>query len=173
MTFYVKLLWYLTVLGFVVVLMGVYRVLTPDITLDFGAQQGPGRVISRDMFFYGYSALFLLMNIFFTIMIRMVPFIPKRFLGASKGSFWASSRDHIMAFNSYYIRWFYGLLCVANFFIMVSMLLVENYNHIEGNRPVDRTFMFTLGTILLVLTLISLPVRLAIKKIDLTAREEQ
>ncbi len=173
MTFYVKLLWYLSVAGFVVVLLGVYNVLTPDITLDFGSKEGPGRVISRDMFFYAYMGLFLLMNVFFTFLIRAIPFIPKRFLGASKGGFWASSREHIAAFNSFYIRWFYGLLSIANYFIMVSMLLVENYNHFEGNPPVDRSFMLVLGIILLVLTLVSLPIRLAIKKKDLTSREEE
>lgn len=169
MTFYIKLLWYISVLGFLIVLFGTYRHLSQDVSVVFDTANTMSNLVDRNLYFYGCVGIFLVFTIIFQMLIKLVYATPGNLFPIPNKKYWLSSRDTRTTLNAVFERWFYGILCVINLFLMLSMMIVEKKNHMDGPMRYDYDTFYTFIMILLVLTLISLPVRLMIKKYDLIA----
>jgi hypothetical protein len=171
MTFYIKLLWYISVLGFLIILFGTYRNLAPEVTIVLDSENTMGSAIDRNLYFYGCVGFFLVFSIVFNVLINLTKATPKQLIAVPNKQFWFSSRETRATLYATFERWFYAILCVVNLFLMLSMLIMEKKNHMDGPMPYDYSTFYTILIVIFGLTLISLPVRLLIKSHDLIARQ--
>ncbi|MGB3616517.1 MAG: hypothetical protein WBA12_00220 [Catalinimonas sp.] len=168
---FVRVGWFLSILGFVVALFGTYKDLTDVVAISFDGGTR-GLQINRDVYFYGAVALLLVGNVLFFVLARVLPSVPKQLFRIPAAGYWHRDMLHRRALDRILTGWIYGLAAVYNFFIIVAMTMVESGNQVEGDRT-RYDGLLLIGFALLIITLITLPIRLRRQRMSLVSADER
>ena len=163
--------WLLSVVGFVVVLFGTYKDLTPAVVVWLDAAAGRGLPLGRSGFFFGAVALFALGNGLFLLLAQLVPGVPLRWLRLPVGHYWRRTVLHRRALGRILTGWFFALASVFNFFLMVALVMIESGNHLEGDATTYPALL-PVGGLLLLVVWVALPLRLRRRQMSLVRPDE-
>ncbi|SDM23368.1 hypothetical protein SAMN05421823_111178 [Catalinimonas alkaloidigena] len=153
----VKIAWFISVLGFIIVLFGTYKDITDQVLLSNDL------IVGRNTYFYLALALFAIGNSLILSFTYVMPQLPKNWYWVPQGAYWRSSFEHRRALDNVIVAWFYALTSVYNFFVMAGLLIIESNNHIAGEHT-SYGWLLGIGVALLLLVMVALPVRLNMKR---------
>ncbi len=160
----VRLLKILSWLGALAFLLYTYYYLPDQIAIHYNPQGVPDNFLSRETFFYVVAAFIILLNLFLSLIGRMLLNFPNELLFIPKRDYWlanAESRDKLL----FVLRnWINSLATVLNFYIMAMLFITLRLHTNQRVFLSDYTWILFAGLALLIGWIAYLPIRLRFKE---------
>ncbi len=126
---------------------------------------------NRDGFFFGFLALFTLINLLFFAYSRVIFTIPNRLLLIPNRQFWTHTKHHRAALNQIFSHASWVVAATVNYFLCYWLLVVKHENHFEGGKLPEVAWFYWPGIVMLI-SLLTVPLRLLVKNPNLLARRD-
>ncbi|MES2389315.1 MAG: hypothetical protein V4543_15040 [Bacteroidota bacterium] len=159
-----RVLWLASGLLLLYVLFSTYAEMSPTVFLTHDRSQAP---VDRQLYFYGAAGIFLIYNILLFIIVRMVPFLPKKALVVPNKAFWFSDREHRKALNGVIQSWVFILSALINMLFLILLEITGSRNHVHGDLPFENTWHLPVLLAALVLLPLGLFIRLNMSKLEI------
>ncbi|WP_448520321.1 hypothetical protein [Rhodoflexus sp.] len=117
-----KILWILSLLGFLAVLLVTYIYMPENVAVLFDQLGLPYYFLPRDQYFYVALAACVLLNGAILLLGNSVTRLPSSFLPTPKRRYWAM-RDNRLRFNKRFKHWIKGVAFFLN--LILCLLLVD------------------------------------------------
>ena len=161
-----RFLWFVSCLGFLAILFGTYGEMNEEIFL---LDRTGSERLSRHTYFYLSVGILFVVNLLFVILFRLLSAMPAAFFLVPQRAFWFSSSQHRRELLDILRSWLLALAAVLNYFMMIVLLQVGVNNFVVTSLPVTVGVLVVVGVVLMVLTVVALPGRLAVPKLHLLA----
>lgn len=150
--------WFLSAIGFLIVLFGTYAETSER--LDLALQPGSFLSLSKHAYFYLSVGLFTVFASLVFLLAKLLPQLPERYFSVPQKEFWFAGWEARSTFNSILKGWVMGVGASINVVLMVVIREVGINNHIDGYPQFMEPWWFIAGIILFSVCIISMPVRL-------------
>ena len=163
-TFFVRVWRTVSILALVFVLFNSYISYPGEVAVRFDEQDQPVQFIGRETLFYLAVAIFLIINTLVNAVARLFPRIPTAQVFVPNRQAWANHRAKL---NVVMTNWFYTLMASINTILALGLMVLSFLNRSARTiQPIDHAWLLPLCTAILVIVLVSLPVRLLMKPGD-------
>ena len=163
-TFFVRVWRFTSIAGFLFSLFNSYISYPGDVAVRFDAASQPIQFIDRETIFYIAVAIFLVNNTLINAVARLFPRIPTARLAIPNQQAWASHRP---ALNEVMNNWFYALMAAINTILALGLMVLSFLNRsARAIEPFEYAWLLPLSTVMLIIVLVSLPIRLFMKPGD-------
>ena len=160
----VRLLKILSWLGALAFLLYTYYYLPEQIAIHYNSQGVPDNFLSRETFFYVVAAFIILLNLFLSLIGRMLLNFPDELLFIPNRNYWlanAESREKLL----FLLRnWINSLATILNFYIMAMLFITLRLHTNQRVFLSDYTWILFAGLALLIGWIAYLPIRLRFKE---------
>lgn len=135
-----KIFWIISCIGFLFALFTSYGNATEKLWLGFDdINQFP---VSRNAYFYGALAVFMLFNLLLVAIANLVIALPKPFLFIPKKDFWLGNRENRKDLNTILQSWVYFSACVLNMLLVVVCIYFGEKNHANSLTSFQKYWLF-------------------------------
>lgn len=163
-TFFVRIWRIISILGLVFVLFNSYISYPSEVAIRFDELKQPIQFIGRETLFYVAVAIFLINNTLVNAVARLFPRVPTAQIFVPNQQVWASHRP---ALNVVVTNWFYALMASINTILALGLMVLSFLNRSARSiQAIDYAWLLPLSTVILIIVLVSLPVRLFMKPGD-------
>lgn len=160
----VRLLKILSWLGALVFLLYSYYYLPDQIAIHYNEEGVPDNFLSREAFFYISAIFIILLNVFLSLIGRLLIGLPSQVLRVPNATHWladSTNREQLM----YILRnWLNSLAAVLNVYIMAMLFITLRLHTNQRVFLSDFTWILFAGIALIVAWVIYLPIRLRYSK---------
>ena len=135
-----------------------------NVAVRFNELKQPVQTINRETIFYVAVAIFLVNNTIINAIVRLIQRVPTAQLLIPNQNVWAAYRPQV---NTIFRNWVHALMAAINTILAMAMLVLSLLN--RGDRtmqPHDYAWLLPGSTFLLIIVLVSLPIRLFMKPSD-------
>jgi len=163
-----RFVWFATCIAFLFVLFKTYiniseYIIIPDAGLP---------TLNRQVYFYGALGLFALICLFLLLARRLLIQIPKSAWFFPHKSFWYLAHENKVLHREILGAWIYSLGCGLNTVFLFCLIALRSMNDPDGVKAIMPSYYLVGSLIILFLSLISGPIRLAVKQIELFKEDE-
>jgi hypothetical protein len=151
-------------------LFGSYAEITDRI--DISIQQGQYLTFNRDIYFYSFVAIFLIISTLIWIVARILPQLPERNFGFPNKAFWFSDKDNQRTRKDVLKAWPLTVGASINVLLLLFARNLSLENHVDSNPSSLPTYWFLVGISLFLVSLVSGFVRFSIRKQHLVVAME-
>jgi hypothetical protein len=144
----IKIIWLLSLLGFLIISLFVYATLPPNVTLIADANGYPTLFLARTNFYYAVLALLVFFNAAILALGSAIRFVPSYWLPVPQRAFW-TQRENRPRFLKRFAHWIKGLGFCANVFIIIAVVEVQKINGQEMTVSLSFLYGVALGTLVL------------------------
>lgn len=138
-----------------------YSLFSDDVGVHFDELGIADKFLSKSTIFYIAAALILVNNVLILNVSRRILTLPSHLLPIPNQTEWAAQRDVL---NEHLKNWFYCLIATINTITGLGVLTLATLNSNQSQQRVwEFDWLFYLTISLLVVILLALPARLAIK----------
>lgn len=163
-TFFVRVWRIISILGLLFALFNSYISYPSEVAVRFDELNQPVQFIGRETLFYLAVAIFLINNTLINAVARLFPRVPTAQVPVPNQRVWA---NHRAAMNGIVTNWFYALMAAINTILALGLMVLSFLNQSARSiQPVDYAWLLPLSTIILIIVLVSLPIRLFMKPGD-------
>lgn len=163
-TFFVRIWRIISILGLLFVLFNSYISYPSEVAVRFDELKQPIQFISRETLFYIAVAIFLINNTLINAVARLFPRVPTAQIFVPNRQVWVNHRP---ALNVVITNWFYALMASINTILALGLMVLSFLNRSARDiRAVDHAWLLPLSTAILIIVLVSLPIRLFMKPGD-------
>lgn len=151
----------LSVLGLLIALFTSYVSYPDEVAVRFDALKQPIQTIGREVIFYIAVAIFLVSNTLLNVIAKLFVRVPASRIPMPNASLWTT---HRAALNDVFTNWFYALMAAINTILALGLFVLSLLN--RGDRSMkayDYAWLLPVSTAILIVVLVSLPVRLYLK----------
>ncbi len=154
----------ISILGLLFVLFNSYISYPSEVAVRFDELKQPIQFISRETLFYIAVAIFLINNTLINAVARLFPRVPTAQIFVPNRQVWVNHRP---ALNVVITNWFYALMASINTILALGLMVLSFLNRSARDiRAVDHAWLLPLSTAILIIVLVSLPIRLFMKPGD-------
>jgi hypothetical protein len=139
---FVKFAWVISVLLFLSVLLYVYAFIPEQIAID-GSNGAVDRFVPKETFFYVALGIFIVANIVFMTLSKLLNEIPVR-QGVNLVSLFKSE-----SFKHKIVLWVISFLWILNVFFILTLVFLGLLNHPDGPQATNYTLFLYPGLLLL------------------------
>jgi len=165
----IRILWFISLLGFLFNLFTTYGNLKEILGVQVGNMVFS---FSRTQYFFFFLGLFLLLNVALYLYSILVRTAAKELLLIPNRDFWTMNFENRKAVNSILNSWMWAIASTINYLLIYWMLVVESQNHFEGST-ITSTNWFYIPGLVMAASLIAPFIRLMIKKINMLEQSER
>jgi hypothetical protein len=165
---FLKFIWILSAVGFATTLLMSYRTISEVIYWDL--LQNDYLQFDKNWFFYGFLTIFFMAAGIFHLLFTLIPALPPKWLFVPLRSFWLSDKYHYKGLVSILQSWVYALAASVNTILIAAVFMIEAANHRDGASAISFGYMIKIAAVLFALSVISMPIRLFLKRLDFTDR---
>ncbi len=165
----IRILWFISLLGFLFNLFTTYGNLKEILGVQIGNMV---LSFSRSQYFFFFLALFLILNVALYMYSILVKTAAKELLFIPNRTFWTMNFENRKAANGILNAWMWAIASTINYFLMYWMLVVESQNHFEGSTITSINWFYIPG-LFFAATLIAPLVRLLIKQTNMLQQSER
>ncbi|GAB3643839.1 hypothetical protein [Spirosoma arcticum] len=163
-TFFVRIWRIISILGLLFVLFNSYISYPSEVAVRFDELKQPIQFVSREALFYIAVAIFLVNNTLINAVARLFPRIPTARIFVPNRQVWVNHRS---ALNVVITNWFYALMASINTILALGLMVLSFLNRSARDiQIVDYVWLLPLSTAILIIVLVSLPIRLFMKPGD-------
>lgn len=160
-TFFVRIWRIISILGLLFVLFNSYISYPSEVAVRFDELKQPIQFISREVLFYIAVTIFLINNTLINAVARLFPRVPTAQIFVPNRQVWVNHRP---ALNVIITNWFYALMASINTILALGLMVLSFLNRSARDiQAVDHAWLLPLSTAILIIVLISLPIRLFMK----------
>ncbi|HEV7347611.1 hypothetical protein [Telluribacter sp.] len=157
-TFGIKVWRVFSVLLVVGALIWTYSTFPDEVAVDFDKSGLPKNYLGKEAVFYIAMGLILFNNVVIMAIVRQIPKVPSQLLPIPKRDQWHLHREEL---NEHLTNWLYCLVAAINTIMALSFFSLSTVNSSEFKWDVfDFAWLFYLGIGMLMIVLLSLPLRL-------------
>ncbi|GEM_PF-2670237 len=142
----IKIIWLLSLLGFLVVSLFVYATLPTNVTIISDANGYPTLFLARANFFYAVLALLVFFNAAILVLGRAIQFLPSYWLPVPQRVFWFQKENRARLYSRF-AYWTKGLGFCANVFIIIAVVEIQKVNGQEMTLNLSFLYAVALGTL--------------------------
>jgi hypothetical protein len=160
--------WLLTGIAFIYVLFKTYINISEYIVI-------PGTdmpAFNRQWYFYSAFGIFALVSLFIMATKKVLTNINKQAWFFPHKSFWFSERENIIIHREVLGGWIYGIGCALNTLFLFSLVTLRSMNDPDGWKTFTPSYFLIACFVIVGLSVISGPIRLAIKAADVFKEDE-
>ena len=165
----IRILWFISLLGFLFNLFTTYGNLKEILGVQVGNMV---LSFSRTQYFFFFLGLFLILNVALYMYSILVKTAAKELLFIPNRTFWTQNFENRKAANGILNGWMWAIASTINYFLMYWMLVVESQNHFEGSTITSINWFYIPGLVFAA-TLIAPLVRLMIKQTNMLQQSER
>jgi hypothetical protein len=144
----IKIVWILSLAGFLAVTLFVYATLPAEVTITADASGYPDLFLARANFFYLAVGLVVLFNAAILVLGRAVQFLPSYLLPVPQRAYWGQ-RENRPRLHKRFKHWVKGLGLCANAFMTVAVVEVQKYNGQEMTVNLGFLYIVAFGALVL------------------------
>ncbi|WP_460975931.1 hypothetical protein [Spirosoma knui] len=160
-TFFIRVWRILSIIGLLFALFSSYISYPGEVAVRFDERNQPIQLVSREAVFYSAVIIFLLNNTLINAVAKLFTRVPTAQLPMVSTSVWASHRSQL---NVVVTNWFHALMAAINTILGLGLLVLSFLNRSDrGIQAVDYVWLLPLSTAILIVVLVALPIRLAMK----------
>ncbi|MCU0449900.1 MAG: hypothetical protein MUC97_08665 [Bernardetiaceae bacterium] len=138
----VKVIWVLSLLGFLALFLGLYTTLPPQIAL------APGQVVSKSNFFYLALGVIVFFNGALLVLGGSLRYVPWSVMPVPRRLYWAQDRANRQRFHKRFSHWLKGIGVCLNGFLAVAVLEIFKANGQEVTF--NLTFLYGVAAFFLI-----------------------
>lgn len=131
MKFFLRIFWFLSLIGFLIGLFYTYGHIKQTAAIQFGSTF---LYLSRSEIFFFFLILFVLLNGLLLVASLVVRQVPSALIFVPQQQFWTSSFDHRKSLNEILANWMWALACTANYFFTYWLMVICDQFHFEDGR---------------------------------------
>lgn len=162
--FFVRVWRLLSIVGFLFALFSSYISYPDQVVVRFDDLNHPLQTISRETIFYIAIGLFILNNTLVNLIARLFLRVPTDQIPMPNQAIWAAHRPKL---NSIFKDWFSLLMSAINTILGLGLLVLSFVNRSDRPiRAIEYSWLLPLTTAILIIVLVSLPIRLSMKPGD-------
>lgn len=165
-----KILWIISCVGFLFALFTSYGNAAEKLWLGFDDINQ--FAVTRNAYFYGALAVFMLFNLLLVSIANLVIALPKAFIFVPKKDFWVANRDNRKDLNTILQSWVYFTACVLNTLLVTVCIYFGEKNHANYLITFEKYWLFNV-VLVMAFSLVLPFFRLFIPKGNLLDNSEQ
>lgn len=162
-TFAIRLWRLASLIGFASILIYTYVSLETTVAIGFTPDSRPDVFLSRDYLFYGCVAIFLINNTLINALTKLFPKVSGTVLPIPNQQLWLENRHQL---NEIFQNWFYCLMASVNTIMALALFVLGRLNTQLGSTSLSgHQWLLPVCLAIILIVVISLPIRLAIKPV--------
>lgn len=152
---------YLSILGLLIALVTSYIAYPGDVAVRFDSAGLAIAYVNREVLFYGIVAIFLVNNVLFNSLVKLVPRIPSAKLPVPNQAVWVANRRQL---NQHLTNWLWLLMASVNSVLALWLFVLSLVNKLNGvNDDTNFGWLLPLSTAIFAIVIVALPVRLLLQ----------
>jgi hypothetical protein len=160
-TFFIRVWRIISILGLLFALFNSYISYPGEVAVRFDENNQPLQLISREIIFYVAVGIFLINNTLINAVARLFVRVPTNQLPMVGQGVWASHRPQL---NVVVTNWLHAIMAAINTILALGLAVLSFLNRSDrAIQAVDYAWLLPLSTAILIIVLVALPIRLAMK----------
>lgn len=160
-TFFVRVWRIVSIAGFLFALFSSYISYPDAVTVRFDELNRSVQTLDREFIFYLAIGIFIVNNTLLDLIARLFVKVPTAQLPIPNQAVWAADRPQL---NKVFKNWFNALTASVNTILGLGLLVLSFLNRSDRPiRAIEYAWLLPLSTALIIIVLVSLPVRLSMK----------
>ncbi|WP_461074054.1 hypothetical protein [Spirosoma horti] len=163
-TFFVRIWRMVSIGGFLFALFSSYISYPDAVTVRFDELNHPIQTLDREVIFYLAIGIFIINNTVLNLISRLFLKVPTAQIPIPNHAAWAANRPQL---NKVFKNWFNALTASVNTILGLGLLVLSFLNRSDRPiRAIEYAWLLPLSTAIILVVLVSLPIRLSMKPGD-------
>ncbi|AKD58610.1 hypothetical protein [Spirosoma radiotolerans] len=163
-TFFVRVWRMVSIAGFLLALFSSYISYPDAVAVRFDELNHPVQTLDREVIFYLAIGIFIINNTLLDLIARLFLKVPTAQIPIPNQATWAANRPQL---NKVFKNWFNALMASVNTILGLGLLVLSFLNRSDRPiRAIEYAWLLPLSTAIILVVLVSLPIRLSMKPGD-------